>query len=172
MDERRSGLVRIAWALLVPITGGAALLAYIVAWVVLPEAPAEDDPASQDSPSRPIDRRRTQLVLGGGLVLVGLWFLVREYLPDFDWGFVWPLVLVAGGIAILISASRRADATAHSRAGRRCLRSAISGCPQVRPMSDQATAATAARAPATSLRPEALTRSPRCPCGGSGNWKP
>ena len=110
------GLVRIAWALLVPITGGAALLAYIVAWVVLPEAPAapavngageEGDPATRDSPSRPIDRQRTQLVLGGGLVLVGLWFLVREYLPEINWGFVWPLVLVAGGIAILISASRR-----------------------------------------------------------------
>ncbi len=40
-------------------------------------------------------------------MLVGLWFLVREYLPDIDWGFVWPLALVAAGIAILVSASRR-----------------------------------------------------------------
>ena len=32
-------LVRIAWALLVPLTTGAALLAYIVAWIVVPEAP-------------------------------------------------------------------------------------------------------------------------------------
>ena len=110
-----AGLVRIAWALLVPITGGVALLAYIVAWVVLPEAPAaptsneagEEGEPSHESPSRPIDQRRTQLVLGGGLVLVGVWFLVREYLPAIDWGFVWPLVLVAGGIAILIGASRR-----------------------------------------------------------------
>ena len=110
------GLVRIAWALLVPLTGGVALLAYLVAWVVLPEAPAttaiggageEGDPASPDSLPRQIDQRRTQLVLGGGLVLVGVWFLVREYLPDIDWGFVWPLVLVAGGIANLVTASRR-----------------------------------------------------------------
>jgi len=109
-------LVRIAWAVLVPITGGVALLAYIVAWVVLPEAPAalvsneagkEVDPALPESPSRPIDQRRTQFVLGGGLVLVGLWFLVRDYLPDINWGFVWPLVIVAGGIAILVTASRR-----------------------------------------------------------------
>jgi phage shock protein C len=110
-------LIRIAWALLVPITGGAALLAYIVAWVVLPESPASSagdaaagvgaDPVSPASPRRPIDQGRTQLLLGGGLVLVGLWFLVREYLPDIDWGFVWPLVLVAAGIAILVSAARR-----------------------------------------------------------------
>ena len=110
-------LVRIAWALLVPITGGAALLAYIVAWVVLPEAPAaaateaaaavDGEPVVQETPSRPIDEGRTQLLLGGGLVLVGLWFLVREYLPDIDWGFVWPLALVAAGIVILVSATRR-----------------------------------------------------------------
>ena len=109
-------LVRIAWAVLVPITGGVALLGYIVAWVVLPEAPAalvsneagdEVDPALPESPDRPIDQRRTQFVLGGGLVLVGLWFLVRDYLPDINWGFVWPLVIVAGGVAILVTASRR-----------------------------------------------------------------
>ena len=110
-------LVRIAWALLVPITGGAALLAYIVAWAVLPEAlaaPTTDaqagagsEPVAQEVPSRPIDQGRTQLLLGGGLVLVGLWFLVREYLPGIDWGVVWPLALVAAGVAILIASTRR-----------------------------------------------------------------
>ena len=47
------------------------------------------------------------MLVGGGLVLIGLWFLVREYLPDIDWGFVWPLPLVAAGVVILVSASRR-----------------------------------------------------------------
>src|SRR6187431_1781567 len=32
-------LVRIAWAILVPLTGGAAFLAYIVGWIVVPEEP-------------------------------------------------------------------------------------------------------------------------------------
>lgn len=41
-------LVRIAWAILVPLTGGAALLAYIVAWIVMPEAPAPEE-AGDDS---------------------------------------------------------------------------------------------------------------------------
>lgn len=110
-------LVRVAWALLVPITNGAALLVYLVAWAVIPEAsppaPAEGDPAADgSSPApatspRPIDQGRTQLLLGGGLVLVGLWYLLREYLPDIDWGFVWPLALVAAGLAILVSALRR-----------------------------------------------------------------
>ena len=109
-------LVRIAWVLLVPITSGAALLAYIVAWAVIPEAPpssaADSEPGADGgrvappTPPRQFDQGRTQLLLGGGLVLVGLWFLVRQYLPDIDWGLVWPLALVAAGIAILVSAMR------------------------------------------------------------------
>jgi phage shock protein PspC (stress-responsive transcriptional regulator) len=106
-------LVRIAWALLVPLTAGAALLAYIVAWVVVPEAPRDavaTDAASAApaaaQPARP-DDGRTALLVGGGLVVLGLWFLLREYLPDFDWGLVWPLVLVGAGAVILVTASRR-----------------------------------------------------------------
>jgi phage shock protein PspC (stress-responsive transcriptional regulator) len=107
-------LVRIAWALLVPLTAGAALLAYIVAWIVVPEEPRQpastgagdaEAPAAAE-PAR-ADDGRTALVIGGGLVVVGLWFLLREYLPDFNWGLVWPLLLVAAGAVILVTASRR-----------------------------------------------------------------
>jgi phage shock protein C len=116
-------LVRIAWALLVPLTAGAALLAYIVGWIVIPEEPKQ--PASTASvgdtagdtagDATPIataeaqreDDGRAALLIGGGLVLIGLWFLVREYLPDIDWGLVWPLLLVAAGVVILVTASRR-----------------------------------------------------------------
>lgn len=112
-------LVRIAWALLVPLTSGAALLAYIVAWVVIPEAPdgrgtaTVVDPSDPDAPVTPTtaeparDEGRTGLLIGGGLVLIGLWFLAREFLPRIDWGFVWPLVLVGVGILIVVSARRR-----------------------------------------------------------------
>jgi phage shock protein C len=107
-------LVRIAWALLVPLTAGAALLAYIVGWIVIPEEPRQptsttigdtDAPAAAE-PAR-TDDGRTALLVGGGLVLLGLWFLLREYLPDFNWGLVWPLLLVAAGVVILVTASRR-----------------------------------------------------------------
>ena len=116
-------LVRIAWALLVPLTAGAALLAYIVAWIVVPEEPrhpaaatvAGEAAASADAhpaasaaqPEETVDPGRTAMLVGGGLVLIGLWFLVREYLPDINWGLIWPLVLVAAGVVILVGASRR-----------------------------------------------------------------
>ena len=119
-------LVRIAWAILVPLTGGAALIAYIVAWVVVPEEPLGAAPApgaeatdpvtgetiapvaaaATEPVSRPSDGRGG-MVVGIGLVLVGLWFLLREYVPDVDWSLIWPLIVVGVGAAILVTSMRR-----------------------------------------------------------------
>ncbi|MEO6294918.1 MAG: PspC domain-containing protein [Candidatus Limnocylindria bacterium] len=125
-------LVRIAWAILVPVTGGAALIAYIVAWIVVPEAPEGGPPpaaapatdpvtgapvepvadSSSWTPPEPVARPsdgRAGVVVGVGLVLIGVWFLLREYLPDFDWSLVWPLVIVGIGVLILVSSIRRRE---------------------------------------------------------------
>jgi hypothetical protein len=44
-----------------------------------------------------------------GLILIGagLWFLLREYLPEFDWGLIWPIILIGIGGLILVTSSRR-----------------------------------------------------------------
>jgi phage shock protein C len=117
-------LVRIAWAILVPLTGGAAFLAYIVGWIVIPEAPLATDaneahlvgsepgseptsaPASERSSG--VDSGRAGIIVGIGLVLLGAWFLVREYL-DIDWSLIWPLALVAIGGLILVTSARRRE---------------------------------------------------------------
>lgn len=115
-------LVRIAWAILIPLTGGAALLAYIVAWIVVPEAPkpsaapadgdaeavaaAPVEPATEDARAAGGGENRAGLIVGLGLVVVGLWFLLRQYLPDFDWSLVWPVVLIGVGAAILVATLR------------------------------------------------------------------
>jgi phage shock protein C len=119
-------LVRVAWALIAVITGGAGLVAYVVAWIVVPEAPkgvastATDprplDPVTgQPDPSAPLpavsaaDRRPSTnpgLLVGGGLVLLGAWFLAREYLPPIDWSLVWPVLLIGVGALILLTSAR------------------------------------------------------------------
>lgn len=104
-------LVRIAWAILVPVTAGAALVAYVVAWIVVPEAPETVGDISTDAQGPNSEPARSDgragIVVGVGLVLIGLWFLLREYLPDFDWSLIWPLVVVGIGVLILVSSMRR-----------------------------------------------------------------
>jgi hypothetical protein len=53
------------------------------------------------------DGSRAGLVVGIGLVVIGVWFLVRDYLPDFNWNLVWPAILIGIGALILISSARR-----------------------------------------------------------------
>ena len=125
-------LVRIAWAILVPLTGGAALVAYVVGWIVVPEeprgmpmappTPTGGEPIASADPDAPVaavdtgsgwtapepvrSDGRAGVVVGIGLVLLGLWFLVREYLPEFNWNLVWPVVIVVIGLFVLFNARR------------------------------------------------------------------
>jgi phage shock protein C len=165
MWDADPSLVRIVWALLVVLTGGIALVVYIVMAIVVPEEPydavipggppmnpgaaaASTDPAgAPGSASSPMggtpsatytpppdwrsmrsaarDQRRAaraarraehgydgrtgSIVIGAILVLVGLGFLIREYIPAIDFDYVWPLVLVALGAVVLLSAFRGSD---------------------------------------------------------------
>ena len=61
--------------------------------------------------------RRARHRSGGGswvfgliLILVGLYFLVREYLPDLNLDRLWPIGLVLVGIVLLFGALRRRPA--------------------------------------------------------------
>ena len=122
-------LVRVIWALLVPLTGGLALLAYIVLAIVVPEGPVAmpdgsppatgDGAASADlpggapmgtAPAAPAAPARPRggspgMVLGAILILIGAYLLVREYIPDFDPDRFWPLILVALGVVLLVAAA-------------------------------------------------------------------
>jgi hypothetical protein len=46
-------------------------------------------------------------LLGGFLILLGGFFLIREFLPDIDFDLFWPLILVGLGIVLVVSAVRR-----------------------------------------------------------------
>ena len=121
-------LVRIVWAILVVVTGGAALVVYIVAWIVVPEEPvgpaepiaSTTDPVTGEvvyPAGEPATAASTHsgaggqagVVIGVGLVVIGLWFLLREYLPEIDWALIWPLVLVGIGALVLVTSMRRRE---------------------------------------------------------------
>lgn len=121
-------IVRLVWALLI-LAGGVGLLLYIVAAIVIPEAPymlgaapgppgtsAAGDPAAAQTHWEARQARRAARRDGGrgagmifGLVLViaGVWFLVDRYIPTIDTSWFVPGVLIVIGIALLIGAMGR-----------------------------------------------------------------
>ena len=137
MWDADPALIRIIWAVLIIFTGGVALLVYIVMAIVVPEAddaipaPAATTVATGDAPlptgsgwatppSSSAEARAARraaraerdgmsggLILGGFLVLLGLFFLAREYLPNIDFDWFWPLVLVGLGVLLVVTSMRR-----------------------------------------------------------------
>jgi len=122
-------IIRIVWAVLIFLTGGLALVVYIVMAIVVPERPVgvEVRPAAGQgsaagqptgaSPSRArrndrSDGARGGLVAGLILIVIGGFFLARELLPSIDLGFWWPTVAIGLGVVLVVVAlmpSRRSD---------------------------------------------------------------
>jgi phage shock protein PspC (stress-responsive transcriptional regulator) len=117
-------IVRVLWALLALITGGVFFVLYIVMWIVVPygpdtgEAPTGDTAAPDGSTptwnAQPYRRPRNRSASGSWvfgliLVVVGLYFLGKEYLPDLDLDRLWPLGLVLVGVVLLFGALRRRE---------------------------------------------------------------
>jgi phage shock protein C len=102
-------LVRIVWALLILPTGLLALAAYVVMWLVVPEAPT----SFSSQGSRPVRGARMggrdgfTLFVGGALVLAGAWFLLRDMFPVLDPGRLWPVALVLLGVGLVVWAYQR-----------------------------------------------------------------
>jgi phage shock protein PspC (stress-responsive transcriptional regulator)/signal transduction histidine kinase len=91
-------LIRIAVIVLTLLTSGLAAIAYGFAWIVLP---SEQRPP-EAPPDRPAARRGSWLVgAGAGLIVLGLLFLLRAAGVWWSDALVWPLVLAAGGGALL-----------------------------------------------------------------------
>src|SRR4029079_1772085 len=92
-------LVRLIWALLVILTGGAALLVYIVMAIVVP-----DENAVYGAAGAPVGEQAARpprmggvaptVLIGGFLIVLGGFFLIREIFPHLDFDWIWPLALV------------------------------------------------------------------------------
>ena len=108
-------LVRVIWVILAIASNGVFLLIYIVMALVVPEEPfgpvttahlTPGDPAapaaapgSGPTPAPRSRERDPAVALVGGivLILVGAFFLVRQYVPAFDAALTWPVNGEAAG---------------------------------------------------------------------------
>jgi len=110
-------LVRLIWALLVIFTGGIALVVYIVMAIIVPEeeevypgvVPARTTGVAPGAPAAYSTRGGMSpgLLVGGFLVILGGFFLVREFVPQIDFDFLWPFILVAIGVVLIVTAMGR-----------------------------------------------------------------
>ncbi len=110
-------IVRLVWALLI-LAGGVGILLYIVAALVVPEAPfgygaTSGDAAPGSSPAAPPargergrDAGNGGVILGIILVAVGAWFLIDRYV-DIDTSWLVPGILIVVGVALVLGALGR-----------------------------------------------------------------
>ena len=94
-------LLRIA-AVALALSGGAGVVAYIVAWILIPEATGPEPAPSE----RVENRHGLAVAAGAALVAVGGLLLLNQVVPWFNAAIVWPIMVVIVGALILISARR------------------------------------------------------------------
>ena len=99
-------LVRLLWVLAV-FAGGAGVLAYIVAAIIIPEEkdapgyPTAEQGETVATPEKSLRRERTRRNAGLLLIGLGIVLLAHELLPWDLMRYSWPLLLIALGFFII-----------------------------------------------------------------------
>jgi phage shock protein C len=120
-------LIRLIFVVLL-FAGGGGFLIYLILWIVTPEKPIQmssgnaqpsADPGSYSQPAQepaasaaqttppsvtPPRRQRGSLVGGLVLITLGVLFLADEFFPNFDFGDLWPVIIIVIGVGLLINA--------------------------------------------------------------------
>jgi phage shock protein C len=119
-------LIRLFFILLTLGTG-LGFIVYIVLWIILPaQEQAQNDQLSNVTPQNIPGRienignelrtsfnnphPQTVLFIGGGLILLGAYFFVKNlnfpWVQWLEYDFIWPLLLILAGVFLLIKRSR------------------------------------------------------------------
>ena len=104
-------------AVLLIFASGFGLVAYVVAWIVIPRGPLVRSNEQVSPP--PLDRvvraksspsRGPAFIPGVILILLGMAFLFDNLFFWFDWDYVWPLILVGAGVLLIYHAVKPSTA--------------------------------------------------------------
>lgn len=86
---------------------------YIILWVVIPidgqqtETELRSEPVSEVVPATAT--KSTSLIAGIAVMLIGVIFLINNFIP-IPWVWkLWPLILVAIGVVMIVNASKKGD---------------------------------------------------------------
>lgn len=102
-------LIRLLWVFSF-FAGGIGLFAYILAWIIIPEEGnfnsgpfTNGEQASQEEPFKnsPGTDRQGQLVIGLIAIFIGVFLLIRQFIPFIPWFNIWPIFIILIGIAVI-----------------------------------------------------------------------
>lgn len=86
---------------------------YIILWVVIPvdgqqtETELRSEPVSEVVPATAT--KSTSLIAGIAVMLIGVIFLINNFIP-ISWVWkLWPLILVAIGVVMIVNATKKGD---------------------------------------------------------------
>lgn len=108
---------------------GAGFIAYIILWIIVPEAryvfegagnfssvnasgTSSENPSKEDDPAaayfKSLDQKKDKRNrnIGIALIVLGCIFLADNFIPRFHFGDFWPLILVAIGASLLLNSKR------------------------------------------------------------------
>jgi phage shock protein C len=127
-----STLVRLL-AVLVVLLGGAGVIAYIIAWIVIPKNPEQESDEKFEKREKIKEKikkgaenvieevkehfeskesnhhtERNRRIWGGIIVIIiGVIFLSGSLFPWVAWSNLWPLIVIALGIIIMVQAFKK-----------------------------------------------------------------
>ncbi|HEX6947854.1 MAG TPA: PspC domain-containing protein [Acidimicrobiia bacterium] len=84
------------------LAGGSGILAYLIAWIVIPEETGEETAAT--APAKPLGPQGS-MIAGMALVAIGLVLLIRQFVPWFS-QLMWPAAIVVAGAALIVMGLR------------------------------------------------------------------
>lgn len=92
-------IVRIIWVI-AALLGGPGFIAYLVCAIIIPKETGEER-YEYDEEEPEVRDHRNKMYLGLGLVALGGYFGFQAIFPNFDFKFLWPLVLIGGGVWLI-----------------------------------------------------------------------
>jgi len=98
-------LVRLIAVVFCFASGGVALLAYLVAWIIMPQSDSSQttDLNTESSSSAETAHKEWHGYLPGIiLIAIGCMLLASEYLYWFTFGDLWPILLVIAGLGLIL----------------------------------------------------------------------
>ncbi len=94
-------IIRVVAVLLI-FAKGIGLLAYLIGWIIIPRRSEMETEAVA-----PQELEYSRFLPGLALIVIGLVFLLNNLVPWFGFGYLWPLVLIVLGVALLLKSQKR-----------------------------------------------------------------